>query len=348
MSPGLNFQYLSGRSSRSARRSRCSSLEMCSITLTTRGVLGRQVRLEVVDGAVAALDLLRRREPPDLVDQHVLVVRAVEDPDVCRPPGSCRAMRHRKSRFASAAVGALNAWWLTPCGSTAPMTWRMMPPLPEVSIPWRISRTFCRAPSREAAKSRSCSSPSAVPSTARSAAPDRLSPLYPGFAQGSTSARSKSADAAKSRCAGSVERGGSNRVFGLLAHVYRFRDRGRGLSAYDMCPAIPVNDLRRRLPAPIWTGGTNRRHQPAAPTGGSNRGPCRRRQRGVRTGGTDPGVRCGGGPATGGFPMAGRAGVAPGPRWRGALDRDLAFAQVLEELADAPDGVLEVAHRRAG
>ena len=35
-SPGLYFQCLSGRSSRSASRSRCSSGEMCSMTFTTR------------------------------------------------------------------------------------------------------------------------------------------------------------------------------------------------------------------------------------------------------------------------------------------------------------------------
>jgi hypothetical protein len=40
-----------------------------------------QPRLEVVDRAVAPLDLLRRRELAHARDQHVLVVRAVEDPD---------------------------------------------------------------------------------------------------------------------------------------------------------------------------------------------------------------------------------------------------------------------------
>jgi hypothetical protein len=44
-------------------------------------------------------------------------------------------MRHRKGWARSSAVGALKAVMSTPCGSTAPTTWRMMPPLPEVSMP---------------------------------------------------------------------------------------------------------------------------------------------------------------------------------------------------------------------
>ena len=55
--------------------------------------------------------------------------------------GAWGRIRHRKSCFSSSAVGALKAVICTPWGSTLPTTWRMIPPLPEVSIPCTISST---------------------------------------------------------------------------------------------------------------------------------------------------------------------------------------------------------------
>ena len=90
--------------------------------------------LEVVDGAVAALDLVLVGELVHASHQHVLVVRAVEDPD---HPGvrEARSMRHRKSWASSSLVGFLNDVSRRPLGFSRPSAWSITPPLPEVSIP---------------------------------------------------------------------------------------------------------------------------------------------------------------------------------------------------------------------
>lgn len=73
-------------------------------------------------------------------DEDVFVLRPVEDTDL---PGSGSALviRQRKGCARSSLVGALKAVCLTPCGSKAPTTYRMIPPLPEVSIPCTTSRS---------------------------------------------------------------------------------------------------------------------------------------------------------------------------------------------------------------
>ena len=60
-------------------------------------------------------------------------------------------MRQRKGCFLSSSDGALNEVISTPCGSNAPTTCRMMPPLPEVSMPWMISSTERVPPPRDSA-----------------------------------------------------------------------------------------------------------------------------------------------------------------------------------------------------
>ena len=123
-------------------------------------------------------------------DQHVLVVRPVEDAEL-PAPGSALLMRQRKSCASSSSVGALKAVAWTPCGSTEPMTWRTMPPLPAVSMPWTTSRTDRRAPPwtrRRAAPA----GRTARPRTALSAAlPASLFPVKPGVPDVSTSASTK-------------------------------------------------------------------------------------------------------------------------------------------------------------
>ena len=65
--------------------------------LTTVVPLVDEPLLEVVDRVVAALDLLRRRQPAHPGDQHVLVVRAVEDADHPGARAPRLSTRHRKS-----------------------------------------------------------------------------------------------------------------------------------------------------------------------------------------------------------------------------------------------------------
>ena len=101
-SPGLYFQCFSGRSRRSCSRSFCSSIPMCSITLIDRRAVVDELLLERVDRVVAALDLLGRRQLAHPADQHVFVVRAVEDADharaAARAAGSARGSRARVPR----------------------------------------------------------------------------------------------------------------------------------------------------------------------------------------------------------------------------------------------------------
>ena len=89
-------------------------------------------------------------------------------------------MRHRKSWARSSGVGALNACTWTPSGSIAPITWRMIPPLPAVSMPCRTTSRDGTSPTGASrtdwANSSSCRSASTAPRAARSFLPFALSP----------------------------------------------------------------------------------------------------------------------------------------------------------------------------
>src|SRR4051794_21175459 len=101
--------------------------------------------------------------------------------------GTCGRIRQRKSCSSSSGVGALNAMCSTPCGSTLPTTCRTMPPLPEVSMPWRTSSTLrLLAPPRAAANSRSCRADSSRAPPASAFAPAALFPSKPGVEAEST------------------------------------------------------------------------------------------------------------------------------------------------------------------
>ena len=99
-------------------------------------------------------------------------------------------MRQRKSWASSSFVGALKAVSLTPSGLTE-TTWRMMPPLPEVSMPCTTSSTERFEPAVDCAKSRSSRSASSASQAASAALPAILPPLKPGVADVSTSASTK-------------------------------------------------------------------------------------------------------------------------------------------------------------
>ena len=139
-------------------------------------VLG-EVALPVVDRAVAALpdvvlvasrgsfwriEVLRVH--PD--DQHLLVVRAVEDADLAaRAAGAAGSGAGSPGRVRS-ADGTLKLSTLTPCGLTPLITWRIVPSLPAASSAWSTTTT----PWVSWAASRSWySESSSTPSVSRSA-----------------------------------------------------------------------------------------------------------------------------------------------------------------------------------
>ena len=74
--------------------------------LDDHGARSDQLGLEIIDGPVAALDLLGRGEMVDALDEHVLVMRAVEDAHLTAA-WQFRSMRHKKSWASSSAVGLL-------------------------------------------------------------------------------------------------------------------------------------------------------------------------------------------------------------------------------------------------
>ena len=148
MSSGLNFQSLSGLSSRWSSRSLDSSLEMCRKHLTTvvpsaTRRSSKRLMVAVAPRPGAAVD--------ELADPHhddVLVVRAVEDAE--HPRLRARACGcARGSRAQLLLGGRLEGRDVTPAGRPAPTTWRTVPPLPEVSMPCRTSR-IRRVPARAA------------------------------------------------------------------------------------------------------------------------------------------------------------------------------------------------------
>ena len=69
-------------------------------------------------------------------DEHLLVVRAVEDAD--RRARAALAMRQRKSWSSSSADGCLNASTSQPCGFTPDMTCLIVPSLPAASMAWKM------------------------------------------------------------------------------------------------------------------------------------------------------------------------------------------------------------------
>ena len=104
-----------------------------------------ELLLELVDRAVAALDLLRLRQLVDAHDEDVLVVRAVEDADLARR-AAAPSRPATGSRGQLLLVGALNEKIRRPLGSKRPVVCLRTPPLPEVSMPWSTSR-MRRSPS---------------------------------------------------------------------------------------------------------------------------------------------------------------------------------------------------------
>ncbi len=88
MSAGLYFQYLSGRSSRSARRFFCSVQRDEHRDLDDGGAGVDQFLLERVDLVVARAPDVRRHQVVHPDDQHVLVVRRGRRPRCARPAGA--------------------------------------------------------------------------------------------------------------------------------------------------------------------------------------------------------------------------------------------------------------------
>ena len=80
MSAGLYFQYLSGRSSRSASRAFCSSSETNIATLIDRRATVDEFLLERVDLVVAGAPHVGRHQVVHTDHQHVLVVRCGRTP----------------------------------------------------------------------------------------------------------------------------------------------------------------------------------------------------------------------------------------------------------------------------
>ena len=107
-------------------------------------------------------------------------MRTIEDADDAW--GWQFALDPPEVRMFSSSVGALKALILTPWGSTIPIACRITPPLPEVSIPCRITKTFFASASdtRPLAKSRSCRSLSSGPSASVKAGASAFVPGKPG------------------------------------------------------------------------------------------------------------------------------------------------------------------------
>jgi hypothetical protein len=133
--------------------------------------------LEVDDRAVIAIALIEniQREELSPLEESTALKRLIDEFDLTpmKPGcGTCFSMRQRKSCESSSAVGFLNATSETPCGSTEPITWRTMPPLPAVSIACSTSSTAgVSSTTRDCANRRSCSSSSSSAPAARSSAP---------------------------------------------------------------------------------------------------------------------------------------------------------------------------------
>jgi len=118
--------------------------------LDDAGAVAVQVGLGVDDGLEAVAPEVARGEglvgqllaAQDLGehahDEHLLVVRAVEDADAAAL-GQRTWVRHRKSWSSSVGLGCLklNTW--QPCGLMPDMTWRMAPSLPAASMAWKIT-----------------------------------------------------------------------------------------------------------------------------------------------------------------------------------------------------------------
>ena len=82
----------------------------------------------------------------DTHDQHVLVVRAVEDADLA---GSGHLLVDAPQEVVanSSGVGCLKLATGVPCGLKAVITRRIVPSLPAASMPWRITSTLaCSQP----------------------------------------------------------------------------------------------------------------------------------------------------------------------------------------------------------
>ena len=107
--------------------------------------LSVSISLEVVDLVVALRPDLPRDEVVDADDEDVLVVRAIEDPDLALAAAcACGPATGSRGR-APPAVGTLNDVTGQPCGLNASMTLAIVPSLPAASMPWRTTRTECLA-----------------------------------------------------------------------------------------------------------------------------------------------------------------------------------------------------------
>ena len=104
----------------------------------------REQSLEVVDRVVAPLPDRLRHEIVDAHDEHVLVVRAVEDADhplrrACGVDAPEEVVRELGGRR------LLEGDDVAPLRVDGAMTWRIVPSLPLVSIPCRTISTLCCA-----------------------------------------------------------------------------------------------------------------------------------------------------------------------------------------------------------
>ena len=147
--------------------------------------------------------------------------------------GSRCAIRHRKWWRRSSSVGALKQVIRTPCGSTRPTVCRIVPPLPEVSMPCSTSSTRRVSRVRPSANSRSWRSASSSPRAASAAFRRLLAAAEPGRRVGSG--------------AGEVDGSGGRRISGSVRPSWPNRDRRRVEGAPDHGGA-------HRLPARRTTG----------------------------------------------------------------------------------------------
>ena len=91
--------------------------------------------LEGVDLLVARLDLVLGRELAHAADQHVLVMRTVEDADEAAARGGDDARARGNRARSSSSLGARKAVTVTPSGPVSLNTCLMVPSLPAVSVP---------------------------------------------------------------------------------------------------------------------------------------------------------------------------------------------------------------------
>ena len=100
-------------------------------------------RLEIANIPVAPGAGRLVDELVDPRDQHVLVMRAVEDDDLAALPAHAGGRARESRARLQAAVGCLKLATSTPCGLTPLNTCLIVPSLPPASIACSTTRTEC-------------------------------------------------------------------------------------------------------------------------------------------------------------------------------------------------------------